>query len=75
MIRIDFTNSEGKYVDSVYTPEGDWTEETLHQVLHYQTKHWHAERDGGSEESFVDYLLRHRMNFYRKTSAVFHFAI
>ena len=75
MIRVDFTNDAGKYVSSVYTPEGDWTEETLHRVLLFQAKNWRAERDGGSEESFVDYLLRHRTNFYPKTSAVYHFAI
>ncbi len=76
MIRIDFTDGDtGKYVNSVYTPEGDWEEGTLHRVLKYQHTHWRAERDGGSEESFVDYLLRHRTEFHRKTSAVMHFAI
>lgn len=75
MIRVDFTDGDGKYVNSAYTPEGDWTEESLHQVLHFHRKQWQVARSGGSEESFVDFLIRRRLNFYPKTSAVYHFAI
>lgn len=72
MIRIDFTDFTDKYVGSVYTPEGDWTEESLTQYLTECVEL--RRRDGKEDKPFVDYLCRFS-GFYPKTSSVQHFQI
>lgn len=72
MIRIDFTSdSEGTYAGSVYYTGGKG-QHSLNMALHQYARDW---RIDGSDESFPDYLVRHRTDFLPKTSEVLHFAL
>ena len=73
MIRIDFTDAEGKYAGSVYTNEFGLTEASLQERLTALADLWGVE--GRKDESFADYLCRAYDGFMPKTATVFHFQV
>ena len=73
MIRIDFTDGEDKYVNTVYIHEYGLSESALASRLNELADLWSTE--GRARESFPDYLCRVFDGFMPKPATVFHYQI
>lgn len=72
MIRIDITDADDKYVDSVYYNGNAW-EETLRGDLELLARDFKENPRGAS--NFAQFLLARGGLFLPKPQAVFHFQI
>jgi len=72
MIRIDITDADDKYVDSVYYPGTVW-EETLRGDLELLLRDFKTNPSGCT--TFPEFLLARGHTFLPKPGAVFHFKV
>jgi len=77
MIRIDITDTDGKYVNSVYNNDRGMNEDRLHEQLIEYHKTWNSTTPNGFPyksfyPDFADFLVRWA-NWIPKPQSVFHF--